>query len=86
MAITKLTLSMDKDVIENARRLARERNTSISSMFGRFIDSLLASTKLPSAGIGPVTQKASGLIQMTTAGRDEDILAEALTENYGFKS
>lgn len=85
MAITKLTLSVDRDVVNNAKRLARERNTSISALFERFIVSLLASTKLPPEGIGPITRKASGLIKMEDGSRHEDILAEALADKYGFK-
>ncbi|MFQ6047388.1 MAG: DUF6364 family protein [Gemmatimonadales bacterium] len=40
MALKKLTLSVDEDVVEAARRYARESNTSISRLVTRFLAGL----------------------------------------------
>lgn len=36
----KLTLRMEKDLIEKAKRVAKERDTSVSKMLAGFFDSL----------------------------------------------
>lgn len=37
MATTKLTLSVDPEVIAKARRISKLRKTSVSAMFSRYI-------------------------------------------------
>ena len=37
MRSTKLTLSADKDLVEEAKKLAEKEGTSLSSMFSRFL-------------------------------------------------
>ena len=59
----KLTLSADPEVIEQAKRLAAESGTSISSMFERFIR-LMSRKGKPRRRLGPITQEASGLISL----------------------
>lgn len=79
--MAKLTLNADKDVIEKAKRLAAERNTSVSAMFSRFIRVLAngAGGDLP---IGGIAKKASGVIDLK--GRDyKDVLTDSLREKYG---
>ncbi len=44
--MTKLTLSADAGVVEKAKRLAAEQQTSVSAMFGRFVRSV--TTQAPS--------------------------------------
>ena len=40
MATTKLTLSVDPEVIAKARRISKLRKTSVSAMFSRYIATL----------------------------------------------
>ncbi len=77
----KLTLNADRDVIEKAKRLAAERNTSVSAMFSRFIR-VLANGAGEQKAIGKLTRQASGVIDLK--GRNyKDVLADALTDKYG---
>jgi hypothetical protein len=84
MRMTKLTLSADKDLIQEAKRLADREGTSLSSMFSRFLRAILRSrrgTEEP----GPVTGKATGLVKLPPNKTDRELLQDALSERYGLK-
>ena len=82
MPTTKLTLSADKELVRQAKDLARERGTSLSAMFDRFIRSvLLANTTTETAG--PLTAQALGLVHLPDDKTDSELLEEALTEKHG---
>jgi hypothetical protein len=78
----KLTLSADRKVIEQARKLARENNTSISSMFARFIRMLAVRRKSP-RHIGPIARRAIGLVSLPKGKTSRDVLVDALVDRYG---
>jgi len=78
--MARLTLSLDREVIEQAKRLAAERKTSVSAMFSRFIR-LLAGGAGGERPIGKITKKASGVIDLK--GRNyKDALTDSLREKY----
>jgi hypothetical protein len=79
----KLTLNADPEVIEEARKLARESGTSVSSMFERFVR--LRSQQAHGRGVGPLTRKASGLIVLPKGNSERQVLEDALQEKYGLK-
>ena len=79
----KLTLSADPEVIEQAKRLADESGTSVSSLFERFIR--LLARRRRKQPFGRITQQASGLITLPRGKDEHDVLADALTEKYGLK-
>ncbi len=85
MRTTKLTLSADRDLIREAKKLAEERGTSLSSMFTRFLQAVLRERRNPEQ-LGPLTRQALGLAKLPSGARDKDyreLLEEALTERYG---
>ena len=60
MNTTKLTLSIPRPVLDNARRLSKRRRESISSMFTRFVEA--AARELPAEpGYPPKTLRALSL-------------------------
>ena len=67
MATVKLTLSADEALVDEAKKLARERRTSVSAMFARFV---LA------------TRQAPGLVRLPEGQSNRDLLADALTAKY----
>ncbi|HUY36965.1 MAG TPA: DUF6364 family protein [Pirellulales bacterium] len=79
----KLTLSADPEVIEQAKRLADETGTSVSSLFERFIR--LLARRHPERRVGRITRQATGMITLPSSKSDRDVLADALTEKYGIK-
>ena len=83
MTVTKLTLSADKVVIAEAKRLARERHTSVSAMFARFVAASGQRSTARTLAVGPLTRQASGLVRLPRNQTDRDLLEAALAEKYG---
>ena len=82
----KLTLNADEAVIEDAKRIAREHGTSVSSLFARWIRSLAGpeqtNSKIPANSI---TARATGIARMHEGQSEQDVLADALMEKYGVR-
>ena len=80
--MTKLTLSMEEDVVAKAKKIAKDNGTSVSAMVRQFVVSLSSG---PGAHIkiGPLTRKATGLAKMP-AGKDyKELIKEAIWERHG---
>ncbi len=80
----KLTLSADPEVIEQAKRLADESGTSVSTLFERFI-LLLARRRSDKGRVGRITRQASGIITLPRGKSERDVLADALADRHGIK-
>jgi len=80
----KLTLSVDPEVIDQAKRLAAESGTSVSALFERFVR-LLARKRPKAQRLGRITREATGLISLPPDQSERDVLAEALAEKYGIE-
>ena len=79
--MAKLTLNAEREVIGQAKRLAAERNTSVSAMFSRF-SRTLADGKGKGKPLGRLARRASGVIDLK--GRNhKDVLAGSLSDKYG---
>ena len=77
----KLTLALDKTVVEKAKKYAGERNLSLSKLVEFFFSSLTAEAKGKKITISPVTATLLGMI------KDKNIdykkaLADALLKKY----
>ncbi len=84
MLHAKLTLSAEKRIIEKAKALARDRRTSISAMFSRFIEGLAENNNHPK-DIGPLTRRATKIIHLPKGKTARQILEEAILEKHGGK-
>ena len=82
MSMTKLTLSADKDLIEQAKKYAAENGTSLSALFSRLLFAMTRSRETRDLS-GPLTRKAKGLIRLPADSTDERLLEDALAEKYG---
>ena len=82
MPTTKLTLSADKELVEKAKKLVQEEGTSLSSMFARFLQMVLAERGKVQRP-GPITRKATGLVKLPGGKSDRELLEEALSERHG---
>jgi len=79
----KLTLRLDKDVIEQAKEYAREHGTSLSSMIERylsFVSSKKENTK--ECQIDPLVQRLTGVISMKDDEDEREIYREYLAKKY----
>ncbi len=80
----KLTLSMDEETIAQAKKLAAEQGTSVSSMFSRLVR-LMALKPGEKIEIGPVTRSLSGIVSLPEGKSDRELIEEALMEKYGIE-
>jgi hypothetical protein len=80
--LTKLTLSAEKEVVEKAKLLAMEQQTSVSALFGRFVRSTAAG-KPGLRGLGRLTRKATGIITLPSGKTDRRILEDELLDKHG---
>lgn len=60
---TKLTLKLDKEVIERAKRYAAEHQISLSRVVEQYLDYLTAQNA-PQGDVTPLVQSLSGIIQL----------------------
>lgn len=81
MRLTKLTLSADKELIKEAKELAAKEGTSLSSMFSRFLEALLAGRRKRYTP-GPITRKATGLVKLPPNKSERELVEDALGEKY----
>lgn len=79
MSLTKLTLSVDKALVEKAREYSRRRGTSISQVVSRFL------AALPEDGDGTeeYTPTVRRLLGIAEGGPDRDDYHRYLIEKYG---
>jgi Family of unknown function (DUF6364) len=80
--VKKLTLSAEEEVVAEAKRLAAERKTSVSALFGRFVRTIGKGSG-DKKDVGRLTRKATGVIKMRRGSSDRKLLEKALLEKYG---
>ena len=84
MSTTKLTLSVDKHLIAEAKKMAAEQHTSLSSMFSRLMSAMIGQRK-KKLRLGPLTRQALGLVRLPSNKTDRELLEEALLAKYDIK-
>ncbi len=80
--MTKLTLSVDKEVAAKAKEIASANHTSVSAMFSNFVRTMAARDVKPDE-IGPITRRLTGIINVPPGKDFNDLLEEALLDKYG---
>ncbi len=80
----KIILLVEERVADDAKRIAREQGTCVSSLFARWVRSLAgtkqAKTKIPANSI---TARATGIARLPEGQSEKDIVVDALVEKYG---
>lgn len=64
---TKLTLKLDKAIIERAKEYARKKNTSLSYLIETYLD-FLTTSKVEEQEITPLVKSLSGIVDPAKAG------------------
>lgn len=77
----KLTLSLNKSVIENAKIYAKSNNISLSKLIESYLSSLTRKTKKKSE-ITPLVKSLSGIIELPTDFDEKEAYSEYLLEKY----
>lgn len=78
--MTKLTLSVEKEVVAKAKRIAEERGTSVSAMFSEMVEALgsAANSKPTSDRLPPITRRTRGIAQADPRKTDRELYEEAI--------
>jgi hypothetical protein len=82
--MSKLTLSIDKDIIEEARHMATEQQTSISEMFSNFIKGVSRKRSKDKLQLTPLTKKVSGIAKIADDVDYKQLISDSLAEKYGY--
>jgi len=72
----KLTLNADKDVIEQAKQMAKERGTSVSAMFSQFVAAMDSPRRRRNTA--PITRRVRGLAKVSPDKNDRELFEEAI--------
>ena len=83
MTMAKLTLTAEADLISEAKHLATARKTSVSALFSSFVKSMTLPEAKNHHRLAPITQKATGLLDLNSRREPKEVLTEALLEKYG---
>lgn len=78
---TKLTLSLDKDVIERAKKYAKSKKVSLSRIIESYLASLIEQ-KTSDIEITPLVEQLSGVIELENDFNFKDNYADYLIEKY----
>jgi len=86
MALTRLALSMDEDVMARARHLADIRDTSISKLFVSFV-CLMEQEQTTTRELPPLTKRALRLAKVSVPDDWDykNVLADELTAKHGIQ-
>lgn len=84
--LTKLTLSIEKSVIEQAKEHALSKNTSVSKLVSQYLQTISASqpARFDTTELNaPKTKQLAGMFQADDDGSDyKDMLEAALLEKH----
>ncbi len=81
---TKLTLHVDKDIIEQAKRYAQDKQQSLSALVEDYFRYLFRREEHSpvSPGISPTVQELSGIIHLDATGDVREDYTDHLLEKY----
>jgi hypothetical protein len=77
---TKLTLRLEKRLIERAKRMAKKEGKSLSQMVADYFRALSRDSVLPEDELPPITRSLFGLLKGTEV--DEEDYRRYLDEKY----
>ena len=78
---TKLTLKLDKEIINRAKLYAESKKTSLSKLIESYLQ-LLTKESSTKHKISPLVESLSGVIELPKNYDDKDGYTDYLTEKY----
>ncbi len=79
---TKLTLKLDKNVIEQVKIYAKRRNVSLSKMVENYFRSITEEKKAQKEKFSPIVRELSGIINLSDNKNIRDDYTDYLIEKY----
>jgi len=61
---TKLTLSLDKQIIEAAKKYAEKKNISLSNLIENYLVSIIKTSRSSKQEISPLVKSLSGVLKL----------------------
>lgn len=68
---TKLTLNLDKEIIEEAKTYAKSHRVSLSKLIENYLNSVIRETKQQTTTVSPLVESLTGIIPSTTDERKD---------------
>ncbi len=78
----KLTLTLDKKVIESAKEYAARNRTSLSRMVEHYFASLTAGDGSGMEALPPITRELTGIAGIETEATGRELLSKALQKRF----
>jgi len=79
---TKLTLNLDKTIIEQAKEYAKSHKLSLSKLIESYLSSLVSQKKITDTEITPLVKSLSGVIKLEEDFDYKEKYTDYLTEKY----
>ena len=79
---TKLTLKLNKSIIEKAKTYAEKNNTSLSQIVEKYFVALITEKKNESLKLTPLVKELSGVIKPEKIKNHKDDYTEYLIKKY----
>lgn len=78
---TKLTLNLDKSVIESAKDYARSHHTSLSKLIENYLNSLMAREKNETT-VSPLVESLTGILPQDSENESQKEYYDYLSNKY----
>lgn len=81
---TKLTLTLDKQVINRAKEYAKKQGTSLSKLVESYFTRIYnqESGEINNVSIPPITKELTGIISSVKSKSNKDLLKDALEDRF----
>ena len=79
---TKLTLKLDKNVIQNAKAFASKNNVSLSALVEQYFKSITGKSNKTEPKLTPTVKSLLGILQAGNKIKPDDLRDEYLLEKY----
>ncbi len=79
---TKLTLSLNKEIIQQAKVYAKEHNVSLSFLIENYLQKIIADHQGKTSTKGSIVNELSGIISLKDDSDLKDDYTDYLTEKY----
>ena len=79
---TKLTLKLDKAVIDRAKIYAQRTNQSLSALVQNYFNFIAIEYGIEESDISPLIRELSGIIELDTNFNEKDEYHEHIMEKY----
>ncbi len=79
---TKLTLSLNKEIIERAKEYAKEHNISLSFLIENYLQKIISDYHSEMASKGSIVNELSGIIKLNSDFNFKDDYTDYLIEKY----